>query len=115
MFSWLASDKGLTDIINEAEQGTELTQEGFLRYYTFTSNLLRIYEKAYPQKLEGTIHDAHWTGITRMMIDYTKMVSFPITWRDRKDWLSDEFGDYMEAEIMPVAPRDGVNIPGDYK
>jgi hypothetical protein len=115
MFSLLASDKGLTDIINEAGQGTELTSEGRVRYYTFTSNLLRIYENAYLQKIEGTIHEAHWTGITRMMIDYTKMASFPMYWGDRKHWLSDEFGDYMEAEIIPVSPREGVSIPGDYK
>jgi hypothetical protein len=114
MFSLLASDKELTDIIIEAGQGTDLTSEGRVRYYTFTSNLIRIYENAYLQKQEGTIHDAHWTGITRMMIDYTDMPSFPIYWRDRRHWISDEFADYMDKEIIPKSAADGVSIPGDY-
>jgi len=115
MFSLLASDKELSRVLIEAGQGTDLSEESRVRYYTFTSNLLRIYENAYLQRKEGTIHDAHWSGMTRMMIDYTDMPSFPIYWRDRKHWVSDEFAQYMEAEILATPAKPGVSIPGDYK
>ena len=71
-------------------------------------------QNAYLQKQEGAIHDAHWTGITRMMIDYTDMRSYPIYWRDRRHWSSDQFADYIDKEIIPKSAADGVSIPGDY-
>ena len=60
------------------------------------------------------IDDAHWGGMTRMMIDVTEMASFQTYWNDRKHWLSEGFQEFMDSEIIPVSPKDGVNIPGNY-
>jgi hypothetical protein len=73
---------------------------------------LRIYENAYLLKRENAISEAHWSGMTQLMIDYKSMVAFSGYWEDRKHWLSAEFRAYMETEILPAPPRPGVTIPG---
>ncbi|MEX2240168.1 MAG: hypothetical protein WD775_05685 [Burkholderiales bacterium] len=112
MFSLLASDQGLAEILVEAGHKTELKGSTRIRYWTFTSNLLRIYENAYLLKRENSISEAHWSGMTRLMIDYKSMAAFSGYWEDRKHWLSDEFRGYMDAEIIPAPPKPGVTVPG---
>jgi hypothetical protein len=114
MFSLLASDQQLAEIFAVAGKSSELSGANRVRYYTFNSNFLRVYENAFLQKQQNVIDDAHWSGMTRMMIDYTKMVAFPQYWQDRKYWLSESFQDYMETEIIPAAQKSGINIPGNY-
>ena len=112
MFSLLASDQGLAEVLIEAGHKAELTGPNRVRYWTFTSNLLRVYENAYLLKRENSISEAHWSGMTRMMIDYKSMAAFPGYWDDRKHWLSDDFHRYMDAEIIPKQPKQGVTVPG---
>lgn len=114
MFSLLASDQSLADIFVEAGKSGELSAASRVRYYTFNSNLLRVYENAFLQRQENVIDNAHWTGMTRMMIDYSKMPAFSSYWKDRKHWLSDEFQLHMESEIIPVGQEPGVSLPGSY-
>ncbi|PCI76240.1 MAG: hypothetical protein COB20_11125 [SAR86 cluster bacterium] len=114
MFSLLSSDQSLAEIFVEAGKSDELSGADLVRYYTFNSNLLRVYENAFLQKQENAINNAHWIGMTRMMIDYSKMAAFSSYWRDRKHWLSDEFQDHMEAEIISAAQKPGINLPGNY-
>jgi hypothetical protein len=112
MFSLLASDQGLAEILVEAGHKTQLAGPTRVRYWTFTSNLLRIYENAYLLKRENSISEAHWSGMTQLVIDYKSMAAFPAYWEDRKHWLSDEFRGYMDTVILPTPPRPGVTIPG---
>jgi len=112
MFSLLASDQGLAEILVEAGHKTQLGGPTRVRYWTFTSNLLRIYENAYLLKRENSVSEAHWSGMTQLMIDYKSMAAFPAYWEDRKHWLSAEFRTYMETEILPTPPRPGATIPG---
>ncbi len=112
MFSLLASDQGLAEILVEAGHQAHLTGPTRVRYWTFTSNLLRMYENAYLLKGENSISEAHWSGLTRLMIDYKSMAAFPTYWEDRKHWLSETFRAYMDAEIIPAPPKPGVTIPG---
>ena len=112
MFSLLASDQGLAEILVEAGHKAQLGGANRVRYWTFTSNLLRIYENAYLLKRENSISEAHWSGMTQLMIDYKSMPAFAGYWEDRKHWLSAEFRAYMDAEILPMPTRPGVTIPG---
>jgi hypothetical protein len=112
MFSLLASDQGLAEILVEAGHKTHLEGPTRVRYWTFTSNLLRIYENAYLLKRENSTSEAHWSGMTQLMIDYKSMAAFAGYWEDRKHWLSAEFRTYMETEILPTPPRPGATIPG---
>ena len=114
MFSLLCSDQSLADIFVEAGNSTKLDGAKAVRYYTFSSNLLRVYENAFLQRRENVIEEAHWEGMTRMMIDYTKMTAFPEYWHNRKHWMSNDFQQYMESNIIYVDPEPGVNIPGIY-
>lgn len=114
MFSLLASDQELAEIFAKAGRDSELSGANRVRYYTFNSNLLRVYENAFLQKQQNVIDEAHWSGMTRMMIDYTKMAAFPEYWQDRKHWLSESFQRYMESEIIPASQKPGINIPGNY-
>jgi len=112
MFSLLASDQGLAEVLVEAGHKAQLVGPTRVRYFTFTSNLLRIYENAYLLKRENSISEAHWSGMTQLVIDYKSMAAFPGYWDDRKHWLSAEFRAYMDTEILPAPPRPGVTIPG---
>jgi hypothetical protein len=112
MFSLLASDQGLAEVLVEAGHKAQLGGPTRVRYFTFTSNLLRIYENAYLLKRENSISEAHWSGMTQLVIDYKSMAAFPAYWEDRKHWLSAEFRAYMESEILPTPPKPGVTVPG---
>ena len=114
MFSLLSSDQSLAEIFAEAGKSDELSGANLVRYYSFNANLLRVYENAFLQKQENVVDNAHWIGMTRMMIDYSKMAAFSSYWKDRKHWLSDEFQQHMDAEIISAAQKPGINIPGNY-
>jgi hypothetical protein len=114
MFSLLASDVGLAEVLVEAGEGAELSSVNKVRYYTFTSNILRVCENGYLQNRENAISPEHWEGIVRMMIDYSKMAAFEDYWVNRKHWISEEFQNFMDTEIIPVPMKTGVNIPGKY-
>lgn len=112
MFSLLASDQGLAEILIEAGHKPHLEGPTRVRYWTFTNNLLRVYENAYLLKRDNSISEAHWIGMTRLIIDYKSMAAFAEYWRQRKHWLSDDFYAYMDADILPKPPKPGVTIPG---
>lgn len=112
LFSLLTTDEGLAQIFIKA--GTNHTLEGsdLVRFNSFTNNMLRVYENAHLQRAEGSIADAHWVGITRLMIDFTDMPAFAAYWNDRCHWVSDDFAAYMEAEIIPT-PADRPMVQRD--
>ena len=114
MFGLLASNQELAKIVNEAGRNAELSGASRVSYYGFTHNLIRVYENAYLQKRGNAVSEAHWMGMTRMMIDYTAMPAFAAYWADRKHWVSDEFQAYMDAEIIPIPAMVGINVPGNY-
>ena len=114
MFSLLAADEGLAQVFLDGGQSAELSGVGKVRYYTFTSNILRVCENGYLQNREGAISSEHWEGIVRMMIDYTKMAAFENYWANRKHWMSEEFQNFMDVEIVPIPARAGVDVPGRY-
>lgn len=109
MFSLLASDQTLAEIFSEAANSSDLEDSRRVRYNTFCSNLARVYENAFLQKQENAMVNAHWDGMTRMMIDIT---AFPSYWENRKHWFSEEFQEYMEQEIISVDAKTGIQIPG---
>ncbi len=114
MYALLASDPDLTEVLIKASRESDLrgTERG--RYSAFTSNLIRVYENAFLQRRAGVLDRAHWVGMTRMMIDYTSMAAFQQYWLDRKHWVSDDFQDYMEADVIPASPKTGVTLPGEF-
>ena len=114
VFGLLASDHSLAEIFAEAAKSRSLEGAKQVRYYTWTSNLLRVYENAFLQRQQKAIDNAHWEGMTRMMIDVTKMASFSGYWDNRKHWLSAEFQQHMESEIIHAEQRSGIDIPGNY-
>ena len=114
VFGLLASDEGLSKVFLEAGQDEELSSVSRLRYYTLTSNLMRVCENAYLQNRENAISKDRWEGVMRLMIDYSKMPAFDDYWVNRKHWMSEEFQNFMDAEIIPVPAKAGVNVPGRY-
>ena len=115
MFSLLASDESLAQVFLEAGGVAELSDVSKVRYYTFTSNILRVCESGYLQNRENAIGPEHWEGIVRMMIDYSKMTAFDDYWANRKHWMSNEFQNFMDTEIIPIPAKAGIKIPGRYK
>ncbi len=114
MFSLTASNQELAEMLVKAAGGSELQGAERVRYYSFTHNLVRVYENAFLQLRSDVIDQAHWAGMTRMMIDYTSMASFQSYWLDRKHWVSDEFQEHMDNNVISVSPKTGVAVPGAY-
>lgn len=114
MFSLLASDQGLAEVFIQAGQNAELIGVDRVRFNTWSSNLVRVYENAFLQNRQNVIDKAHWDGMTRMMIDASSMPAFPLFWADRMHWFSEDFQQHMNAEIIPTPAKLGVNIPGNY-
>ncbi|MGK0223756.1 MAG: hypothetical protein ACI9ON_003003 [Limisphaerales bacterium] len=114
MFSLLASDLSLAEVFVEAGAGAALSAANKVRYYTFTSNILRVCENGYLQNRENAISPEHWEGIVRMMIDYSKMAAFEEYWVNRKHWMSREFQNFMDTDIIPLPAKVGISIPGNY-
>ena len=114
MFSLLASDQSLSEIIVQAAQGTDLSAPDRVRYYTWSSNLVRVYENAFLQNRQKVIDEAHWAGMKRMMIDVSAMPAFSLYWADRMHWFSEDFQQHMNTEIIPAPAKPGINIPGNY-
>jgi len=113
-FSLMASDQGLAEIVVKASGESTLQGAERTRYYTLTSNLVRVYENAFLQSRAGVMEQAHWEGFTRLMIDYTSMAAFQQYWQDRKHWVSEDFQEYMETEVVSAPPKAGVTVPGGY-
>ncbi len=114
MFSLIASNQELAEIFVTASGESELEGAERARFYRFTHNIVRVFENAFLQSRSGVIDQAHWEGTTRMMIDYTSSAGFQGYWLDRKHWVSDEFREFMEAEVISAPPKTGVKLPGAY-
>ncbi len=114
MFSLLASDQSLSEIFVQAAQGTDLSASERVRYYTYMSNFVRVCENAVLQNRHNVVDEAHWAGMTRMMIDVSAMPAFSLYWADRMHWFSEDFQQHMNTEIIPTPAKPGINIPGDY-
>ncbi len=114
MFSLTASNQELAEMLVKAAGGSELQGAERMRYYSFTHNLVRVYENAFLQLRSDVIDQARWAGMTRMMIDYTSMAGFQSYWLDRKHWVSDEFQEHMDNNVISVSPKTGVAVPGAY-
>ena len=114
MFALVASNQELAEILVKAAGGSELQGAQRVRYYTYTHNFLRVYENAFLQFQSGVFDQAHWDGMTRMMIDYTSAAGFPTYWLNRKHWVSDGFQEHMDTNVISVLPKSGVALPGDY-
>ena len=114
MFSLLASDQSLCEVFMKAGQNEELSGVSRLRYFTFMSNLVRVYENAYLQNREQAVSADHWAGMTGMMIDVTAMPAFSSYWKNRMHWFSSDFQLHMNTEIIPVPKKPGVDMPGNY-
>ncbi|MGI9323959.1 MAG: hypothetical protein ACR2PZ_01980 [Pseudomonadales bacterium] len=114
MFSLLASDTSLAEVFLEAGRSEQLDDIPRVRYYALTGHVLRLCENAYLQHRESAMSEAHWEGIRNMMVDYTKMRAFEAFWNERKHWMSQDFQNFLETEIIPLPPKAGVNIPGNY-
>jgi len=114
MFSLLASNQELSEIFVTAARESTLQGAERVRFNTFIHNLVRVYENAFLQWRAGVIDPAHWEGMARMMIDVTSMAAFQTYWLDRKHWLSHDFQEYMESEVVSAPPKTGVPVPGAY-
>ena len=113
-FSLLATNQELAEILVKASGESALHGAEAVRYYTLTSNLVRVYENAFLQSRAGAMEQAQWEGLTRLMIDYTSMAAFQQYWQDRKHWVSEDFQEYMESEVVSAPLKAGVNVPGGY-
>jgi hypothetical protein len=51
---------------------------------------------------------------TWLLTDYARLPGFKGFWSDRKHWFSEDFQEFMDAEILAAKPSNDVPLPGDY-
>jgi len=115
MFALAASTPGILDsLIVAAREPVELSGAEKAQYYNFNNNFILAYQNAYLQMEKGLLEKEQWEGMNRMMIDYTNVPGFKEYWRNRKHWTSDSFQRFMDTEIAPSTPKEGVSMVGEY-
>ena len=115
MFALIAEHKELAELVHKAaHDAASISGAEKVQYYGLNSNFMRALENAYIQWTENALDHRHWTGMKRMLIDYTRLTGFREFWPNRKHWFSDEFQQFMETEILQSDKRPEVPLPGDY-
>ena len=115
MFALAASTPGVLDsLIVAAREPDELSGAEKAQYYNLNSNYILAYQNAYMQMGKGLLEKELWDGMTRMMIDYTSAPGFKEYWHNRKHWTSNSFQQFMDTEILPSPPKEGVSMVGKY-
>lgn len=115
MFALMAENKELAELVHRAASDPAcISGADKVRYYGLNGNFLRALENAYIQWSEGALDLRHWAGMKRMLTDYGKLPGFREFWPHRKHWFSEDFQQFMEAEILIAGDSSSVPLPGDY-
>ena len=103
IYTLMAQDGGLADIYRNGTHDIDNISVGDkFRYTLIVHNFFRVYEDAWYQKKEGTLHPRHWQGITEQFLFLKDLPGFQAFWRDRKFLFSDEFCNYYDKEVVPA-------------
>ena len=114
MFALMAEHNDLAELIYKAaNDAASISGADKLRYWGFNNNFVLAFENAYIQS-EYALGHRHWAAMKRMMTDYTHVQGFREFWPNRKHWYSEDFQNFMDAEIMQPDVRTGALLPGGY-
>ncbi len=115
MFALMAERSGLAEAIHKGlNDATDISGTEKMRYWGFNSNFIYAFENAYIQSTQHALDPRYWAGMKRMVTDYTHVPSFREYWSNRKHWYSEDFQNFMDAEILPSDATVGVPLPGVY-
>jgi len=114
MFALMAEQSELTEAIHKGSNDPgSISGAEKMRYWGFNGNLAYAFENAYIQSTEDALDPRHWSGMKRMMIDYTSVPGFTDYWPNRKHWCSEDFQHFMDSEILQT-DAEKVPLPGEY-
>lgn len=115
MFALIAEHGELAELVQKAAtDATSIVGADKARYYGKNSNFIHAMENAYFQSAEGALDPRHWAGMHRMLIDYTQVAGFIEYWANRKHWFSDDFQQFMDADILQSKTNRNVPVPGQF-
>lgn len=116
IFAIISQNEGLADLIHRAALDHEsISGADKARYYALNSNFVRAVENAFVQWNENALDHRHWSGMKRMLSDYTRLPAFQEYWANRKHWFSDEFQAFMDDEILATHEQSTAPLPGRYE
>ena len=114
MFALMAEQTELTEAIHKGSSDpASISGAEKMRYWGFNGYFTLAFENAYVQLTEDALDPRHWSGMKRMMIDYTSVPGFTDYWPSRKHWYSEDFQHFMDSEILQTDARE-VPLPGEY-
>ena len=115
LYSLMAEHGELADLINRAATDYEsITGQEKVRWYALNMNFIRSLENGHIQWQEGALDSRVWYGMKRQSSDYTRLPGFAEFWANRKHWFSEEFQEFMGAEIMGESLKPRAPMPGEY-
>jgi hypothetical protein len=114
MFALMAEQTELTEAIHKGSSDPgSINGAEKMRYWGFNGYFMYAFENAYVQLTEDALDPRRWSGMKRMMIDYTSVPGFREYWPSRKHWYSEEFQHFMDSEILQTDAEE-VPLPGEY-
>ncbi len=114
MYALVAEQTDLSEAIHKGSKDpSSISGAEKMRYWGFLGFWLYAFENAYIQLTEDALDPRHWSGMKRMMIDYTSVPGFRDYWPNRRHWFSEDFQHFMESEILQTDAEE-VPLPGEY-
>jgi hypothetical protein len=114
MFELLATHRDLCELVTKAATEGKVNGVDKTQYYVYISNFFRAFENAFVQWRNGALDTGQWEGMKHMLIDNWQIPAVREYWYDRNHWYSTQFQQFLETDIMPRAPREGVPLPGGH-
>ena len=110
--SWrmLAQDAELMELVLKGlEDPSRLDGVDRARWYSYFSSSWWGLQSSYNQWRNGLLDDDYWHSYKSLFVDLKDQPGLQKHWIDRKHWMSEDFRQYVETEIM-TAPATS-----DYK
>ena len=110
----LAEQEGMAEAIFKGINDPGISGPEKMRYWAFNSNLMYAFENAYIQTTQDALDPRHWSGMKRLVIDYTYTPGFQEFWPNRKHFFSEDFQNFMDSEILQANRTPDVPLPAEY-
>lgn len=89
---------GFARVWRQGLQGTEaLSEEDAVRFFAFTSSLLRFYEAARVQRLGKQLDTEHWRALEHQARDLASSPGVQEVWAKRRHWHCVNFQGWFES------------------
>ena len=113
IYSFFTRDIKIAEIVLKGMKDPE-SIEGpeHLLFYGIMHNMIKGYENAYYQWVDGALDTKLWTSNIRSLFDMSDLPGMQTYWNKRKHWYTEDFQCYMDEDVFPVGATTGYKLAG---